>query len=249
MKSRIPVEIDNLIWTLAETQNKTAIDEFNRRHPQYRADLTKRIEMVGGLKAAKSPSMPPKFEPLQTVPADSSKLWLGMGIGAGLVVLALVAFWVTFTLTGDSGHSKVAPAQTDVPRTSSAQPSSNAKSEASTAGTEPTAKTVVEPPTDSAASPLISLDVSNRPLSVVFAEIEKKASVQIIAPDSLKTKLVSGKFKDIPAMALLAAMGDTYGFSAIDQNNGEIVVLPGHTDSKPTTDGAPAKDDRHRLGG
>jgi hypothetical protein len=99
---RIPLEIENLIWAIAENPTPNAVLEFEMRYPDYRLEMLKRVEMVRGLRVeAKGPSFNrqeiPRFEP--RVPASGG---LGGAVPTGLPIALGLAFaaavLVTFTI-------------------------------------------------------------------------------------------------------------------------------------------------------
>lgn len=51
--SKLPPEIDSLLWAVAESNDPSAVTDFERRYPAHRRELFKRIAMVRDLRAAK----------------------------------------------------------------------------------------------------------------------------------------------------------------------------------------------------
>ncbi len=251
MKQRIPVEIDSLMWTLAETKNQAAIDEFISRNPLYRAQLLKRIETVGGLKAAKVPAttrvQAPRFEPLKTVPSDPSRMLVGIGIGVGLMILAIAAFVLTYNFapSAELAPSKKPP---NVHATRKGQTPEQPKPDLTPDKSSGTVENSLPVENESASTVILSIRSNGQPLASIFRTLESLAKVEIISSRDLDSKIVSAKFSDVTAMQALETMGLMYGFTAIDQHNGQIIVLPGTT-QKGSSGTASKNLDQRRIGG
>ncbi len=52
--SKIPADVDELMWTIAESNNSQSIREFGSRFPELRPELLKRIKVLAEFKGAKS---------------------------------------------------------------------------------------------------------------------------------------------------------------------------------------------------
>lgn len=63
---RIEPDVDSLMWTVAEGSNPHAVDDFEARFPDLKAELSKRVKLLSGLRSAKSlyvPAVRPAFTP------------------------------------------------------------------------------------------------------------------------------------------------------------------------------------------
>ena len=68
MRSKIPQEIDQLMWSVAEEGSVNALNEFEQRYPEHKFELARRLTMVRELKGAKKgkPEVvvrAPRFQP------------------------------------------------------------------------------------------------------------------------------------------------------------------------------------------
>ena len=90
---RVPADIDQLMWTIAESADVAAADDFERRFPEWKPELESRMAMVRGLRHARPPVVAPtpvipKFVPrANPAPAPRRVGWV-----AALSATAVIAF-------------------------------------------------------------------------------------------------------------------------------------------------------------
>lgn len=253
MRPFIPPEIDDLMWTVAEENNDSAIQEFGDRYPQYRSALEKRLLTVKGLKSAKKPTEPrpvsPKFVPKERLAPDTSSWIRNVAVGLGLLALAALAFVITSLVTPEPKSEM----STEIPATSAENPASSPAITGNPRPSVPIPKPIQVPePTDERANVAttrrISLSVKGATLRTIFALIEKEAKIRIVAPDSMQDAVVDASYRDMSPMEILSTMGQLYNFTALDQYDGSVVILPvraGSTEN-PTTQ---TNENRRRIGG
>lgn len=222
-------ELDSLMWTLAEEQNERAIDEFGERHPELRAELLHRIHMVKGIRGAKTKpvetSKPiPKFVP--SAPRPAAPIY----VVAGLVLLAIgaLAFVVTTLITPIPHTSiKEAPPPVSVDTfPGPGRPSVPVPSQNETTPTQNyTSPPVAEEAPDSSLRPG-TLKVEDAPLLDVLQMMGESCSIEIDAAPGMPNPKVTVDYKDLTAMDMLRDLGRRYSFTALDQYNGTILVVP-----------------------
>lgn len=95
----IPADVDRLLWEVAESQDQSAFDDFERRFPHLVGELGQRIQLVRELRGAKSnghlPGKIPAFEHRQPSRAAPANRLAWAGGALVLAGLALGAFSVT----------------------------------------------------------------------------------------------------------------------------------------------------------
>ena len=64
---KLPREIDELMWDVAERDDNETLDQFVERYPEFRSELAKRLQMVRGLRGSRPTRPMPAFVPKQTV--------------------------------------------------------------------------------------------------------------------------------------------------------------------------------------
>ncbi|MEQ1936076.1 MAG: hypothetical protein ABL962_19655, partial [Fimbriimonadaceae bacterium] len=70
---RIPADIEQLIWLIAESGDSSAAQEFEHRFPEYKFELNRRMSTVKSLKSSKPTSVNgiPVFQPVLSRPQAS----------------------------------------------------------------------------------------------------------------------------------------------------------------------------------
>jgi hypothetical protein len=112
----LPPEIDEMLWVVAESRDDATVQEFERRYPQYRAELYKRRAMLEALRKARPTETPPRRStplPRERVlhRASPLRLWWAPLMGLFLAGVAIASYWITRELV----HSPPTPALTQEP--------------------------------------------------------------------------------------------------------------------------------------
>ncbi len=99
-KKRIPPEIDEMLWATAESSEERVVQEFERRYPQYRAELARRRAMLEALRKARPREFPTRrVSPLardRTPPRISLlRFWWVPVAAVFLVGVAVASYWLT----------------------------------------------------------------------------------------------------------------------------------------------------------
>ena len=113
MRSKIPQEIDQLMWSVAEEGSANALSEFEQRYPEHKFELARRLTMVRELKGAKKGKSEvvvraPRFQPRANTTSQ-----LSVGLRAGLITMGVVALgtiaFIATTMTTPSNVPAPAP--------------------------------------------------------------------------------------------------------------------------------------------
>lgn len=213
------------MWTLAEEENERAIDEFGARHPELRAELVHRIQMVKGIRGAKRKPA----ETVRTIPKFVPKEARSNGpayVVGGLVLAAVCALaFVAATVLAPPTHS--APQSTSEPVVWQVQPQGGPviphqpQSLDSGPGYPPSAPPAVD--TDLKRS---KLKIDGAPLLSVLQMMGESCSIEVDAAPGMPNPNVSVDYNDMTAMEMLRDLGKQYGFTPLDQYNGSILVVP-----------------------
>src|SRR5436309_489900 len=96
---KIASDIDKLMWVLAESGDRSAIDDFESRFPDLKFELAKRVAMLRNLRGAKpavAASIRPAFQPRASNGSVSlRKPWAVGGMLLGFAALAAASYYVT----------------------------------------------------------------------------------------------------------------------------------------------------------
>lgn len=238
--SKIPAEIDQMLWTVAEQQNMNAETEFLRRYPIYREELMRRKEAVSRLRTSRpgnppgtplKPKTAPRFVPREKVATlpEPRKIVL---VGAlALAALAAASYTVTTMLTPPPTPSPLPQETQTTPQTppstvvQNEQPKQSAPDPGSSLGTG----------TPNPAPPVQAIPAWEKPQSLAVKElglIDVLKMIQIqsgmrveIAPGMPDPK-ITVEYHDMSAMAMLDDLGRRYQFTPFDQGDGSVVIYP-----------------------
>jgi hypothetical protein len=252
VKPRISPEVDQLMWIVAEGGDSKAINDFDSRFPDLRSELAKRLEMVRSLRGAKDglPRTPriPEFRPRQAElrRVDPRFVWVAAGLVAATIGLAAYS-----GLQGASPRVHVVePISTEVPKMPDIVQSDKLP--------EPTPSPLPTPapPSPSPTASPAPLPLYDRPQDFAFQNSKLSAVLHLVThAGGLKLELAPGfvdieisqSYPDMTPTEVLKALGNEYGFTAFDEGDGTVWVVPARdqTDTKRTQDGVttrPASD-------
>ncbi len=234
---RPPRDLDELMWELAEGQNTLAIDQFCVRYPEYAPELRKRASMVKGLKRAKvveapKPAQTPKFVPRAAPPKPSS--W-AVGWTAGLVLAAVgaIAFAVAmFAFPNQNPQvKKVEPTQVvqsfppePVPEVTPPSPTSQNDPKLSTQPRPEDLPPVTEPVLDYLKPTSVSLKGAK--LTDAVRMVAAQGNLGVVVAPGFPEISVDINYEQMSPIEILQAMGRDYAFTAFDQGDGTVIVVP-----------------------
>jgi len=235
---KLPAEIDDLMWEVAEADTPELMDDFAARYPEHKAELLKRIKMVRQLKGAR-PKQKPRaaFKPRPVPPparVSISPLWVAAGAFCLLVVGVLAGVGVTSLLLPkpdsnlQAGRSKMNPEDgsslersTWIPNPPPQQPASDSGA-APAPNAQPQPEPERVPPVDSRIT-VINEKIS---LSRVLNEVAVKAGIRIQAAPGMPEVDVAVEYHDLSAMTVLSDLGRTCGFTPLRQTDNEVLLIP-----------------------
>lgn len=245
--NRISPEMDRLMWALAEADNSTAIDEFGERYPEHRAEMTKRLRVVSGIKGAKLGAKPrtdvPKFLPPVKPAAPNPRLqW----VAAGLAVLAIISVGLAVIMRPAANGRKPIE-QLPLARTGSNPPQQVVSSapEVIRANQLPLSDNPKGPPITSKEAPDRSTvdreNPANRPKDVQLSKVSLREAIALITDGSgLKVELAPGfpepeisvEYTAKSTHEILEDLAAQYGFSILDEGDSQLLLVPVNADSK-----------------
>lgn len=92
-KENLPQEIDELIWLTAESNDESAIKDFEERYPQYRAELATRRVMIEVMRKSKPQSIPMHLENPRMHLNKSRNSWFRWAfVPVSVIMLTVLAF-------------------------------------------------------------------------------------------------------------------------------------------------------------
>lgn len=231
---RIPADLDQLMWTIAESADVVAADDFERRFPEWKSELESRMAMVRGLRHARPPVVDkspviPKFVPRSpAAPAPRRVGWV-----VALSATAVVAFgsflWVSLN------PPPVAPAPQGNPPIHSGAPMSVSPDVAvpddpqAAQSTAPSGQQTPPPPTERVVMPWEhrhDLSIVDANLVDVLNLIGDITKLKIEIAPGMPNPVVSVSYTQRTGMEMLVELGREYGFTPLEQSKGSVLIVP-----------------------
>ena len=245
-KTRIPPEIEEALWTVAESNDPRAVEEFGARYPAFRQELVQRIQMVRRLRASRPSSEAPamRFRP---APMRASRRWPAFALG-GLLFASLA--WGAVSITS-GGRATTHRPQTEEAVTA-LQDTAPERGRTSGLSLAPGDKTqqavpdapqtkVQEVPEAPAADPFerpVSVDFERTRLTAVLREIGRQAKLRLEIAPGLEDIEVQARYAHMSAKEALRDLGDNFGFTVVVQEGEHALVIPALDDRERPTGGS-----------
>lgn len=221
---RIPADIEQLMWAVAEQGDPSAIEDFESRFPDLAPELKKRTRMLSGLRRARLASeinTPPTFRLKQTGrPRPQTRLvWV-----AGALVLAGIAV-ASYLVSKPLVTPKPAPhetvAQQQLPPLQQHAPPKAPPKPPPTQPEQPS-----QPTTQSDDQVLVHIELKQVPLQTAMDAIAKMGHKKLQVAPLTPNNDVDVKYEGVTAMEALQDIGAKYGLTFFDQGDGTILVIP-----------------------
>jgi hypothetical protein len=228
---RVAPELDSLMWTLVEENNPRAVDQFLARHPELTGELERRTRMVKGLKQMKPESKahispPPPFKPRERMQPTFSR---GALIAVGVLVLAalgIASFTASyFLMPTKQPQQPVETVQATSDQTQFQKEEVVPKVETPPIG--PQAGDVKPEVAIQRSNQPMSIKIEQAPLSAVLKAIGAQSGLSVIlAPGMQKDPTIEVNYEQMGAVAILEDLGKQHGFTAFDQGDGSVIIVP-----------------------
>lgn len=230
--SRVPREVDQLMWLVAEDGDPKAIDEFGLRYPDLRSEMSRRLQMVRQLRGAKQThsliAQIPRFE----APAARSAGMpgrLAWGIAAvALAALGFASFQVSRSFLSSPKPRHIEPSSSiESPLGPVSQSQIPPRTQAPV---EPTPSTVFQQPPTTKDVPVsatrVTIKESRVRLLAAIERIARLCSLQIeIAPGMPNPEIVMD-YNRMTGLEMLQDMGPRFGFTALEEGSGKLLIVP-----------------------
>lgn len=244
MKQRIPPDVERLMWLVAESSEPGATLDFQRRFPELSAELAQRKRMVADLKGAKNPTAVehaiPSFQPRNAVsmPSPNRGIWV---VGAvAFAALAVASYSVTRWVTTPVPKPEPPPVvRTDIPTGNGGVVFSPPKKEESPAPKTPEPSTANQQPTQQDVPRTEmpkSLKLSNTSLIAALKMIGSNAGYNVDVAPGFDDQTVSIDYVDYTTTEMLRDLGSRYHFTAFNQGDGTIIIVPAVDSAPPAGD-------------
>lgn len=264
---RIPNDIDQIIWEIAESDRPEDVLEFERRYPAYRLELHKRIKMVAALKQGKpgeAPSAPARFTPRTESPKDRGLHPAFIAFAAVMAVVAVggVAQSIlsrkpevqtrveiprqpyTTVPSGDPSQPRQGdqPQMTPPPNPEGSQASTNgATNQPLDAAGRPIDNGLLEPPSQQSNIPEFhrkkSLKLAKAPLMAALKLIADSGGLRCEFAPGFPNPDVIVDFRDMSPVEMIQQLGKDYAFSTFEEGERNVLFVPAVESTAPANPG------------
>jgi hypothetical protein len=264
---RIPNDIDQILWEIAESNRTEDVLDFERRYPNYRLELHKRIKMVAALKQGKPGEQnvaPAKF----TLRADSPR---HRGLHPAIIAFATVLAVVAIGGVTQSVLSRKAEIQTRVeiprqPYAGTIDPGTPSQTIpdgmpinplVNPQGNDTTNVETEQPRLDAGGQPLDAGLMASPPPTENIPDFHKRKSLKIAkAPLMAALKLIADSgglrcefapgfpnpdvvvdFQEMSPVEMIQQLGKDYAFSTFEEGERNLLFVPAVESPAPAKGG------------
>lgn len=240
MKQRIPADVERLMWLVAESHDPSAVADFESRFPELKNELAQRRRMVSELKGAKgnnSTNVPiPVFHPRPTQSTPGGRQVLIAGI-VGLAAVAAASYSVTKWYMTPPVVPPTPPPHVNTGPLTPPDGSVVYKPPTKVEQHQPQQPPQEEISPESAVEQPKTLKMSNTSLVAALKMIGAESGYSVEIAPGFHDQKVSLDYDNQTASAILKDLGIRYQFTAFDQGDGTIIIVPA------VDHGVPAGDD------
>jgi hypothetical protein len=249
MRQRVPVEIDDLMWTIAERGETKAVEEFEARYPEHKYELARRIAMLRGLKVegsrAHPTKHPPAFRPREvrrTPPPRRMMLAVGALCLAAVAAASytVVSFMQPAPPRSVERQPKLPPViETQEPPTPALKDLPPVVQE-----TPPPDPVTTTPPADPPHLRPQDLRVERAPLMSALELIAQQGGIRLTIGPGMPNPDVKLEYTGTSTLQMLQDLGHRYGFTPFDQGDGSVLIIPATDPGAPVAGNGMEREDR-----
>lgn len=239
MKNLSP-ELNNLMWQIAEARDDAAIEEFVAKHPDLRAELISRVNMVQGLKGSKphTPKVSTKFLPSPRSLNRETPRALALTVVIFLVAAGAFATMgiLRFIENRNTTATVVTPEKLrPVSANNGPQIEQTVPRGKPEPGPMPDEKPVQPLRAEEPFQRPVTIVAKNMTLDMVLNDIAIQAGLDLQSAPGMPEAMVEIDFRETPAIQVLEALGQTFGFTALIQTSSSALLIPARDQNDPRT--------------
>ncbi len=253
---KIAPEIENLMWTLAETGNQDAIEQFEARFPDLKIELTKRIMMVRSLKRNRpeTGNVPviPRFNPSTAQGPSPSKAPVAVAIAFAVIAMSALGYTLTTTFArkpivlAPAPKVNLDPIQLPEPATSNSlnpptatSPNLNSTQVPAPPAVQPDASQISSSANEPKWAKPQVVKMRDVPLLTVAKLVAAQGGLTLEIAPGMPNPSVRVDYQDINAADILKDLGKTYAFTPMLSDDNSVILIPAvahtdHVDSIPS---------------
>lgn len=229
MHRNIPQELDQWMWTVAESGDSDAIEQFGERYPQLRLELANRIQMVAKMKGnrPRSVSAPPLRLAQQSQYRPSFSRWAMVGAVCAAISVAFAGYTAVqrFSAT-QSEPTKPTPITAS---NFSGQPETPIVKRDTGYHVLPEHAPAPTPTPEVPQLPaerLITVKFEQIRLLTALEAIAAEGNVQLEIAPNMPDIEIGLEYRNQPVDVILNHLGDAHGFRLLVQGKGKYLIVP-----------------------
>ncbi len=229
-------EIDDLMWTVAESGDPAAVDEFCVRHPESADEARKRFTMVANLKGSRPKSArrssPERFMPSARQVGPGVPRWGYVAatalVLAGIVVATVGTVRYLDTKAKLAGQEGSGGTMQGFEQPTVIVPAGGQPTQQDRPGGQPTAETGGAPAPEVVLpfDRLVTIVSKNASLSACLNDIALQAGIKLESAPGMPELNIELDYRETPAIAVLQDMGRVFGFSVMRQDASTALLIP-----------------------
>ncbi len=242
--TRIPKDVDKLMWLVADDGSPEALADFESRFPDFREELRKRIEMVGSLRGARpdrSAYTLPRFVAPRTAPQPAGFRLRWAIAGVGLAGLAAASFFAARSLSGPKAQQSGPKVSVRSTAATTVPPPGPRDSGDMRGFAVPPAEDVSplrDAPDPGLGEPL-TLTGKAVPLLDAIRQVAQKSGITLEVAPGMPNPKIDFEYRGLSGWQILRDMGPRFGFTPFDQGDGNVLIVPALDTSASASEDSP----------
>lgn len=232
--TKLPPEIDRMLWSVAESNDPRAIEEMGDRYPAFRGELAARILMVRSLKG----SRPSREAPRLALPQPQASPWFMRPVAlvtAGALLASLALATVVTVNSRRAPHLPVVkPINVETPFEAVKKP---IEPEANNDGLNtPKIKPQDVAPaqeTDLPSVAIVTFETDGMSLKEAIQQIARQGGLTVDFAPGLSSERIAATYTGVTVTEALADLGQNFGFTALPEGEKKILIVPAMDPAKP----------------
>jgi hypothetical protein len=232
---KVPREIDELMWVVAEQDDPTTSEQFLERYPEFSDELDQRVKLVSTLRGSRPRRSPSQFVPRENVRRlGPSRLAVA---GVAMLVLVSVTFatyaTVQFVNSKRPAQEVVDKVQPEIIFTPPSFPVPTSTGGNYPDGIEPLGPNATDtPPVQQPSEPWdpykgkVTIQSDSMSLADAIEQIAMSAGLDVTIAPGFEDKRIKISFVNQPAIDILTQMGQHFGFSPVKEGTVDILIIP-----------------------
>ena len=242
---RLPREIDELMWAVAEDGRESTFDQFHSRYPEYSAELEKRRQMVGNLKGSRPHAEEARFVPRQQVRSFGPSRLAVAGIAVLVLASVTLATYATMQIVNGKREAPAPVDSADIifnPPDFGNEPMPIQPDQAEKPLLESDVQPLRETPEmEDVFMGLVTVESADTSLEQAIRDMATQAGLDVTIAPGFPEKRIRISYIKKPFFTALQELGGHFGFTAFKQGSTQLLIVPAVDGRLPNASGVPGE--------